>query len=100
MRANRAYRLILTRAGRAPALLADATRVDHVEVVEIVAQRAGKPGGGVGRAVPEEHGFAAVDLDYLDMVDAIGVGEQSGCAPGTGEDQPVGAIGPHEASRM
>jgi len=35
MKANRAYRLIVTRAGRAPALLADATRVDHIEVVEI-----------------------------------------------------------------
>ncbi len=35
MRAKRAYRLILTRAGLAPALLADATRVDHIEVVEI-----------------------------------------------------------------
>jgi hypothetical protein len=35
MKANRAYRLILTRAGRAPALLADAERVDHIEVVEI-----------------------------------------------------------------
>ena len=35
MRANRAYRLIVTRGGRAPALLADAGRVDHVEVVEI-----------------------------------------------------------------
>jgi len=35
MRANRAYRLIVTRAGRAPALLADAERVDHVEIVEI-----------------------------------------------------------------
>jgi hypothetical protein len=35
MKANRAYRLILTRAGRAPALLADAERVDHVEIVEI-----------------------------------------------------------------
>lgn len=35
MRANRAYRLIVTRAGRAPALLADAERVDHIEVVEI-----------------------------------------------------------------
>jgi hypothetical protein len=35
VRANRAYRLILTRAGRAPALLADADRVDHVEIVEI-----------------------------------------------------------------
>jgi hypothetical protein len=35
MRANRAYRLIVTRGGRAPALLADAGRVDHVEVVAI-----------------------------------------------------------------
>jgi hypothetical protein len=35
MRANRAYRLIVTRAGRAPALLADAERVDHIEVVDI-----------------------------------------------------------------
>ena len=35
MRANRAYRLILTRGGRAPALLADSGRVDHIEVVEV-----------------------------------------------------------------
>jgi hypothetical protein len=35
MKANRAYRLIVTRAGRAPALLADPGRIDHVEVVEI-----------------------------------------------------------------
>jgi hypothetical protein len=35
MRATHAYRLILTRGGLAPALLADAGRVDHVEVVEI-----------------------------------------------------------------
>jgi hypothetical protein len=35
MRANRAYRLIVRRGGRAPALLADAGRVDHVEVVEV-----------------------------------------------------------------
>jgi hypothetical protein len=35
MRAKDAYRLIVTRGGRAPALLADATRVDHIEVVEI-----------------------------------------------------------------
>lgn len=35
MRANRALRLIVTRGGRAPALLADPARVDHVEVVEI-----------------------------------------------------------------
>jgi len=35
LRARDAYRLILSRGGRAPALLADATRVDHIEVVEI-----------------------------------------------------------------
>ena len=35
MRATRAYRLIVTRGGRAPALLADPARVDHIEVVEI-----------------------------------------------------------------
>jgi hypothetical protein len=35
MRAKDAYRLILTRGGRAPALLADAERVDHIELVGI-----------------------------------------------------------------
>jgi hypothetical protein len=35
MRAKDAYRLIVTRTGRAPALLADPNRVDHIEVVEI-----------------------------------------------------------------
>jgi hypothetical protein len=35
VRAKDAYRLIVTRGGRAPALLADSQRVDHIEVVEI-----------------------------------------------------------------
>ena len=35
MRAGHAYRLIVTRGGLAPALLADPGRIDHVEVVEI-----------------------------------------------------------------
>ena len=35
MKARDAYSLKVTRAGRAPALLADAGRVDHIEVVEI-----------------------------------------------------------------
>ena len=35
MRAKDAYRLIVTRAGRTPALLADAERVDHIELVGI-----------------------------------------------------------------
>jgi hypothetical protein len=35
MRAKDAYRLILTRGGRTPALLADTERVDHIELVEI-----------------------------------------------------------------
>jgi hypothetical protein len=33
MSANRAYRIIVSREGRVPALLAD--RVDHIEIVEI-----------------------------------------------------------------
>ena len=37
MRAKDAYRLIVTRGGRAPALLADNERIDHIEVVEIDA---------------------------------------------------------------
>jgi hypothetical protein len=35
MRANRAYRLIVRRGGLAPALFADPSRVDHIEVVEV-----------------------------------------------------------------
>lgn len=35
MKAKAAYRLILTRGGRAPALLADTERFDHIELVEI-----------------------------------------------------------------
>ena len=35
MRAKAAYELIVTRAGRTPALLADARRPDHVEIVNI-----------------------------------------------------------------
>ncbi len=35
MKAKHAYRLIVTRGGKAPALLAHHNRVDHVEVVEV-----------------------------------------------------------------
>ena len=35
MRAKDAYRLIVTRGGRTPALIAGNERVDHIEVVEI-----------------------------------------------------------------
>jgi hypothetical protein len=35
MRAKDAYRMILTRGGLAPALLADPARVDHIEVVDL-----------------------------------------------------------------
>jgi hypothetical protein len=35
VKASHAYRLIVTRGGLAPALLADATRVDHIEVVDV-----------------------------------------------------------------
>jgi hypothetical protein len=35
VKAGGAYRLIVTRGGLTPALLADPARVDHVEVVEV-----------------------------------------------------------------
>jgi hypothetical protein len=35
VRAKHAYRLIVTRGGLVPALLADPGRLDHIEVVEI-----------------------------------------------------------------
>jgi hypothetical protein len=35
VKASRAYDLIVTRSGRAPAWLAGSERIDHVEVVEI-----------------------------------------------------------------
>jgi hypothetical protein len=35
VKANHAYRLIVTRGGIAPALLADTGRTDHVEIVEV-----------------------------------------------------------------
>ncbi len=35
MIADRAYRLIVTRGGIAPAVLADPERIDHIEVVEV-----------------------------------------------------------------
>jgi hypothetical protein len=35
VRANRSFRVILKRGGLMPAFLADPSRVDHVEVVEI-----------------------------------------------------------------
>jgi hypothetical protein len=37
VRANRAYRLIVTRGGRGPAWLAGDDRVDHVEIVDIAS---------------------------------------------------------------
>ncbi len=35
MRARDAFRLIVTRGGWAPAILADPSRIDHLEIVEI-----------------------------------------------------------------
>ncbi len=37
MRARDAFRLIVTRGGWAPAMLADPNRIDHLEIVEIDA---------------------------------------------------------------
>jgi hypothetical protein len=61
VKAAQAYRLIVTRGGRAPALLADPTRVDHIEVVEIDSgeavlfwDRAPHAASKLARAVREE----------------------------------------------
>jgi hypothetical protein len=35
VKASHAYRMIVTRGGLAPALLADTARVDHIEIVEV-----------------------------------------------------------------
>jgi len=35
VRARDAFRLLVTRSGRAPAFLADPGRIDHIEVVEV-----------------------------------------------------------------
>jgi len=35
VKAARRYRLIITRSGRGPALLANPARVDHVEIVDV-----------------------------------------------------------------
>ena len=40
MRAKDVYRLIVTRGGRAPALLADPGRVDHIELVDLASGEA------------------------------------------------------------
>ncbi len=61
MKAAQAYRLIVTRSGRAPALLADPARVDHIEVVEIDSgeavlfwDRAPRAASKLARALREE----------------------------------------------
>jgi len=61
VKAAQAYRLIVTRGGRAPALLANPTRVDHIEVVEIDSgeavlfwDRAPHAASKLARAVREE----------------------------------------------
>ena len=37
MRANREYRLLVSRGGRAPSLLADPDRTDSIEIVEVAS---------------------------------------------------------------
>ena len=42
-----------------------------LELRQIAAQRACQPRGGLGGAIPEQDHLAAVDLDHLDVVDAL-----------------------------
>ena len=54
----------------------------------------------MGRPVPEQDDLAAVDLDDLDVVDALGVCEQRRRAPCACDDQPVGAVRLHRGSAV
>jgi hypothetical protein len=71
LRARNAYRLIVTRGGLAPALLAGPSRVDHIEVVEIDSgeailfwDRAPQPASKLAREL-------RADLAQLDAPDFI-----------------------------
>ena len=72
MKANHAYRLIVTRGGLAPALLADTGRTDHVEIVEVDSgevilfwDRAPQAASKLARAL-------RADLAQLDAEDFMG----------------------------
>jgi NAD(P)H-dependent FMN reductase len=71
MRARHAYRLIVTRGGLAPALLAAPDRVDHIEVVEVDSgevilfwDRPPQPASQLARAL-------RADLAQLDAQDFV-----------------------------
>ena len=71
MRARHAYRLIVTRGGLAPALLAAPDRVDHIEVVEVDSgevilfwDRPPQPASRLARAL-------RADLAQLDAQDFV-----------------------------
>jgi hypothetical protein len=68
MKAKQAYRLIVRRGGWTPAVLADPTRVDHVEVVEIGSGEvvlfwdcAPRDARRLGRALQEDLGRLEAD---------------------------------------
>lgn len=72
MRANRAYRLIVSRAGREPAFLADAKRQDRIEVVsvedgEVVLYWAVEP--RIASRLLKELREDLVALEALDFID-------------------------------
>ena len=89
MRARDAYRLIVTRGGRAPAMFADPGRVDHVEVVDIDSgevilfwDRPPHPASRLARALRadlaqlEPHEFAARWIEAEDDGDGVREGHQ------------------------
>lgn len=68
MKANRAYRLIVTREGREPAFLADRGRLDRIEVVSVDANEIvlywelpAKPAGRLLKALRED--LVGLDAD-------------------------------------
>src|ERR1700722_6154143 len=69
-----------------------------LQPVQIGAHSTGQLGGGMRSAIPQQDDFARVDLDHLDVVDALVVGQQGGSAPAARDDQAVSVLGPHGAA--
>src|SRR3954468_11128594 len=69
-----------------------------VELGQVGAQRARQAAGLARLRVPEQHDLAGGDLDDLDVVAPLAVGQQRGPGAALGDDQLVGAVRPHAAA--
>src|SRR6202020_2814188 len=68
-----------------------------VQLRELLAQRTSASRSLLRRQVPEQHDFAVVDVDQLDVVDALDVCEQRRRTAAARDDQAVGGLRLHGA---